>query len=75
MIALIGLSLIVLAWLVQFIYLDKKKKLSIWFVITYVLGVIFLVYDGFSAGLTNLAVANLVSLIIASAVLIKLKFY
>jgi len=75
MISLIGLSLIVIAWILQFFLMDKKKKLSLSFVILYILGVILLVYDGFSSGLNDLATANLISLLVSLAVLIKLKFY
>jgi hypothetical protein len=75
MIALIGLILVIIAWISQFLFMDKKKKIHISFVILYALGVILLVYDGFSSGLNNLAIANLISLVVALAVLIKLKFY
>lgn len=75
MIALIGLVLIVIGWILQFLLMDKKKKISVSFVILYALGVILLVYDGFSAGLNDLAIANLISLIVSLAVLVKLRFY
>jgi len=75
MIATVGLSLIVLAWIIQFLLMDKKKKIYVSFIILYCLGVVFLVYDGFSSGLNSLAIANLISLIVSIAVLIKLKFY
>lgn len=75
MIASVGLILIIIAWIIQFILMDKRKKIYLSFVIIYALGVAFLVYDGFSSGLVNLAIANLVSLIVSLIVLIKLKFY
>lgn len=75
MIALIGLSLVVLAWIVQFFLVDKKKRISLWFIAIYCVGVAFLIYDGFSSGLNELAIANLISLIVALAVLVKIKFY
>ena len=75
MMAIIGLSLVVLAWILQFFFMDKKKKIYLSFVVTYIIGVAFLVYDGFSSGLNNLAIANLISLVVSLAVLVKLRFY
>ena len=75
MITIIGLSLVVLAWVFQFFLMDKKKKISSSFILLYSLGVALLVYDGFSSGLNNLAIANLISLVVALSVFVKLKFY
>lgn len=69
--SLIGLSLVVIGWLVQLLMMKKDKKINKYFVILYALGVAVLVYDGFTAGLTNLAIANLVSLIVSILVLVK----
>ena len=74
-VSLIGLILVTLGWGLQFLLMDKKKKINISFVVIYTLGVACLVYDGFSSGLNNLAIANLFSLVFSLAVLIKLKFY
>ena len=74
MIALIGLILIIVAWLVQLVLMDKNNKIYLLFVVIYCIGVVFLVYDGFSSGLKSLAWANLVSLVVSLAVLIKLKY-
>jgi hypothetical protein len=75
MIALLGLSLVVVAWILQFFLMDKRKKISAYFVSLYILGVILLVYDGYSSGLTSLAIANFISLIVSLAVFVKLKYY
>ena len=75
MIALIGLTVIIIAWTLQFLLMNKKKIIYPSFVTLYVLGVVLLVYDGFSSGLTDLAIANLISLVVSLAVLVKLKFY
>ena len=75
MIALIGLTLIIIAWVLQLLFMDKKKKIYASFICIYSIGIIFLVYDGFSSGLNNLAILNLVSLLAALAVLVKLKYY
>jgi len=73
--SIIGLIIIILAWLLQFLLMDKKKKIYFYFIILYALGVLLLVYDGFSSGLNDLAIANLISLAVSLAVLLKLKFY
>jgi uncharacterized membrane protein (DUF373 family) len=70
--SLIGLGIIVVAWLVQFFLISKKsKKINPYFVGLYALGVAVLVYDGFSSGLKNLAIANLVSLVVSVLVLVR----
>lgn len=69
--SLIGLSLVVIGWLVQLVKMKKDKKINKYFIILYALGVLVLVYDGFNSGLTNLAIANLVSLVVSVLVLIK----
>ena len=75
MIALIGLGLIIFAWGLQLFLMNKKKKIYASFICVYAIGIVFLVYDGFSSGLNNLAILNLISLFAALAVLIKLKYY
>jgi hypothetical protein len=69
--SLVGLSLVVIGWLVQLVKMKKDKKINKNFIILYSLGVAVLVYDGFNAELTNLAIANLVSLIVSVLVLVK----
>jgi len=76
MLALIGLILIVLAWIIQLAVLMKKKKsktINKWFILVYMIGALVLTYDGFTGGATSLAIANLVAVIVAFLVLIKLK--
>ncbi|MEI6731295.1 MAG: hypothetical protein WCK90_01310 [archaeon] len=75
MIALIGLILIIIAWAMQFLFMNKNKKIYTSFVAMYIIGVAFLTYDGFTSGVNNLAMANLISLIVSLAVLIKLRYY
>jgi hypothetical protein len=69
--SLIGLGIIVVAWVLEFFLMGKKKKIIPLFVGIYILGVGLLVYDGFNSGLKELAIANLVSLIAALIVLGK----
>ena len=69
--SIIGLSIVIIGWLVQLVKMKKDKKINKYFVMLYVLGVLILVYDGFASGLTNLAIANLVSLVVSSLVLVK----
>jgi len=66
-----GLSVIIIAWIVQFFQIKKSKKISPLFIIIYALGVAVLVYDGFSSGMRNLAFANLISLAVSIFVLVK----
>lgn len=73
--SLIGLILINFGWGLQFLLMDKKNKINVFFVVIYSLGVACLVYDGFSSGFNNLAIANLFSLVFSLAVLTKLRFY
>lgn len=73
--SVIGLTIIIIAWILQFVFMDKKKKIYPSFIIVYAIGVLILVYDGFSSGLNDLAIANLFSIIASIAVLIKLKLY
>jgi hypothetical protein len=70
--SLIGLLIVIVSWAIQYFSMKKTKKISPVFVDFYIFGVLFLVYDGFSSGLRNLAYANLVSLIVSGFVLIKI---
>ena len=72
--AILGLSLISLAWLIQLVLISQGKlSLSSTFVGVYVIGVALLIVDGFSTGLNSLALANLISMILAAAVFFALK--
>jgi uncharacterized membrane protein (Fun14 family) len=70
--SLIGLGVIVSAWISEFFLMGKKKKISPIFIGIYILGVGILIYDGFVSGAKELAVANLVSCIAAAVVLGKI---
>ena len=70
--SLIGLSLVVLGWLMQLIKMKKDLKIKPCFVGFYSLGVLILVYDGFSSGLNDLAIANLISLVISAIIFVKI---
>ena len=70
--SLIGLLLVIFGWLIQLIKMKKDLKINPYFVGLYSLGILILVYDGFSSGLNNLAIANLISLIISAIVLVKI---
>lgn len=69
--SLIGLGVIIAAWITEFFLMGKKKKISSIFIGIYIIGVGILVYDGFSSGMKELAVANLISSIVAGIVLGK----
>lgn len=70
--SIIGLILVILAWIIQFFIMSKSKKISPFFILIYAIGVVFLVYDGFSSGLNTLAIMNLLSLMVSLSVLIKI---
>jgi hypothetical protein len=69
--SLIGLFVIIAAWIVEFFLMGKKKKMNPIFIGVYILGVGILVYDGFTSGAVELAIANLISLVVAGIVLGK----
>jgi hypothetical protein len=69
--SLIGLSVIVAAWISEFFLMGKKKKIHPVFIGVYAVGAGILVYDGFTSGLNELAVANLIIAVIAGVVLGK----
>jgi len=75
MIALIGLSVIVIAWIVQLanVIKDKKSRINSLFIILYAIGALILVYDAFSAGVTDIAIADIVAVIVALTVLYIVK--
>ena len=64
--ALVGLILIVLSWVEQIIYSCKhKKQISALFVGLYLLGVTFLVLDGFINNNLTIALFNLATFILS----------
>jgi uncharacterized membrane protein YfcA len=76
MLALIGLIIIVLAWVMQLSVLikDKKsRKISKSFILLYALGALILVYDGFMGGAIGLAIVNLLTVVLAVIILLIIK--
>lgn len=69
--SVVGLGIITLSWVLEFFLMGKNKKISPFFISAYLLGVSILIYDGFTSQNNLLAVANLVSLIVAGIVLGK----
>lgn len=69
--SLIGLAVIIVAWISEFFLMGKRKKISPIFIGVYVLGVGILVYDGFTSGAIELAVANLIGCVVSGMVLGK----
>lgn len=69
--SLIGLGVIVVAWILEFFFMGKKKKISPVFIGVYIIGVGILVYDGFTSNAIEIGIANLASLVIAAIVLGK----
>jgi len=69
--SLIGLFVIVAAWVVEFFLMGKRKKINPIFIGVYIVGISILVYDGFTSDRLDLAIANLISLVVAGIVLGK----
>ncbi|VVB83863.1 Uncharacterised protein [uncultured archaeon] len=69
--SLIGLSIIILSWIVEFFLMGKRKKISPIFIGIYLAGAGVLVYEGFTSNSIELGIANLVSLAAAAVVLGK----
>jgi phosphate starvation-inducible membrane PsiE len=71
--ALLGLTLVIVAWIMQLLSTIKgSKSIQPQFVLFYLIGVICLVIDGFSAGLNDVAFLNIVCLLVSFAVFIRL---
>lgn len=71
--AIAGLSLVIVAWIIQLIGTwHGDRQIRKWFVFVYMLGVIFLVANGFKSGITNTGFLNLISLLVSIAVFIRL---
>jgi CDP-diglyceride synthetase len=71
--ALIGLSLIIIAWVLQLLATMKgSKNIQPSFILFYLIGVVFLVIDGFMAGLNDNAFLNLISVLVSLAVFVRL---
>ena len=69
--SLIGLGVIVVAWILEFFFMGKRKKISPFFIGVYILGTGILVYEGFTSEVIEIGIANLLSLVAAAAVLGK----
>jgi len=67
----VGLSIIIAAWVLEFFFMGKRKKISPIFIGVYITGAGVLVYDGFISGQILLAIANLISSLVAAVVLGK----
>lgn len=69
----LGLGIICLAWLYQVIKTFRENaNIQSAFVGIYAAGVLLLVIDGFSSGVTIAASLNLVTLILSAIVLLKM---
>jgi hypothetical protein len=69
--SLIGLSVIIVSWILEFFFMGKRKKIHPIFIGTYIIGAGVLVYDGFTSNSLDLGIANLLALVIAAIVLGK----
>jgi hypothetical protein len=70
---ILGLVIIALAWFYQLVSFSKKKHIQPLFVGVYCLGVVFLIIDGFLSGATVIALGNIVTLVPAALIFLKLS--
>ena len=74
MLTTIGLTLIVIGWILQFSsVLQGSREIKRFFVVFYTLGVLLLVIDGYINKLTTMASLNLITLLLSGFVVFKLK--
>jgi hypothetical protein len=74
MLTTIGLTLIAIAWILQFSsVLQGNREIKRFFVVFYALGVLLLVIDGYMNKLTTMASLNLITLLLSGFVVFKLK--
>lgn len=72
--ALIGLSVIIIAWIIQLAYSWKgNREMKKRFLIIYAIGIALLVIDGYINDTKDVAIFNLISLILVMALLIRLS--
>jgi hypothetical protein len=68
---LIGLGVIIVSWVLEFLFMGKRKKISPVFVGVYILGAGILVYDGFISEAIYTGIANLITIVVAAVVMGK----
>jgi lipid-A-disaccharide synthase-like uncharacterized protein len=70
--SILGLIMIAIAWLIQFLLMTKKdNSVQNLFLFIYGLGTLVLVYDAFTAGMTEVAMVNVSIAALSAAVLYK----
>jgi hypothetical protein len=72
--AIIGLSVIIIAWILQLIYSwNGKREIKKRFLVMYSLGVCLLIIDSYINDATLTGIFNLASLVVALLVLIRIS--
>jgi heme/copper-type cytochrome/quinol oxidase subunit 3 len=69
--SIVGLSIVFISWIIQFFRMNKRREISTGFIITYIIGVLFLVFDAYNSKKIDLAIINTLAAIAAVCVLIK----
>lgn len=69
--SILGLSIVSIAWIIQFFGMNKRREISKAFLITYVVGVLFLIVDAYNSKRVDIAIINAVALLLAAGVLYK----
>jgi len=66
---MLGLTIIIIAWLLQLMAVwDKKNEISLWFIFFYFIGVVALVIDGFMTNNVDSAFLNIITLVFSGIV-------
>lgn len=69
--SILGLSIVSIAWIIQFFGMNKRREISKAFLITYVVGVLFLIVDAYNSKRVDIAIINAVALLLATGVSYK----
>lgn len=72
--AAIGLSIIIIGWIVQFFYVMRgRKEINASFLVLYAIGCAILAFDGFTNNLTTIGLLNMGCMITTLMVLLKIS--
>jgi len=66
-----GLSIVLISWIIQVLGINKRREISKGFIITYMVGVLFLAIDAYHLKKIDIAIINAVIILIAAIVLFK----
>lgn len=68
---ILGLCIILISWIVQLINMNKRRELSKPFLVTYIIGILFLVLDNYNIKQLDIAILNALIMVTVAGVLFK----